>query len=782
MLRFLLKYPLETFSEGRLTFLSRLRIELVVLLAVAAGLVAWWLYRRVAPKLGRTARWTVVTLRVLVAALVVFLLALPVLEVARPRRSTVSTAVLVDVSRSMTIADADARGKTRFDAARELLVGSGASPGLLASLGDDATVVLYAFDREARRVTDPQQFRTDGQFTNLFRSIRDVEEDLRGLAVSSVVMLSDGCRNDGGSAAEAAAILKGRGIPLHVVGIGNPQPPKDYEVSRVFAPSRVRRNSEVDVYANVRYTGYRQPFDVSIYREKTRLATQRIIPQAGSDMDRVRLTFTPDFEGSATYRVEIPVDAEETLQENNAAQFTMDMQDDRLAVLYVEGSPRLEYRFLRRSLFRDKDFRLVGMLRLSNRPQDAGVKSGGKLGFYVQGANLSESFLEKGFPTTPEQLFAFQAIILGDIEASFFTPAQLDLIEQFARVRGGGVLMLGGVNSFGLGKYAGTPVEKLLPVAISRNDPPYSDETFQARTTPDSLAAGSPHLLMRLSTDEDVNRRLWASAPPLIGITPAGALKAGAVSLLVHEKTNLPVLAVQNYGQGRTAAFTSGGSWYWRVSLPAKEEFHERFWKQMVRWLVVGVKERVAVETTAGIYARAQEVTIRATVLGRDLQPVNDAKVIATLTDPLGNSQDLAMDWVLSEDGVYQCQVIPNDEGDYRVKVAVESRSGVAAGEDWKAVKPVETEFRVSEPLVEFNNAGLQEELLKNMAAITDGKYYSYGQTQDLVENVRQSIVAARDAGVDRQQAPLWDMPVLLGLILVMLAVEWTVRRRAGLA
>ena len=143
----------------------------------------------------------------------------------------------------------------------------------------------------------------------------------------------------------------------------------------------------------------------------------------------------------------------------------------------------------------------------------------------------------------------------------------------------------------------------------------------------------------------------------------------------MHENGALPVLAVQNYGQGRVAAFTSGGSWYWRMNNPVGNEFHERFWKQMVRWLVVGVKERVSVETSAPMYVRGESVAIRATVLGKDLTPINDATVVASVTDPLGNIQEVPMDWTLAEEGVYQASFVPAEEGDYKIAVRAERRA-----------------------------------------------------------------------------------------------------------
>ena len=763
----LFKYPLENFADGKLVFLSRIPGEAILLVLAGLAVLAWFLYRRALARVPKRSGRVLVALRTAQVALAMFILAIPALRLASNRRDAVFTAVLVDTSRSMSIRDvsADSGQRSRIEAALDLLRGSGArdagasrgnAGGLLKDLGERSKVLLYSFDRGVNRVSDPARLSAEGNFTNVFASLRDMEAELRGVPLAAVVMLTDGCRNAGGSLDDAAGLLKARGVPVHAVGLGSTSPPRDYEVVRVVAPRRVRRNSEVEIYATVRHTSFTEPFDVNVSRENTTIFTQHVTPEPGSDLERVRLVFTPDVEGSAAYRVSVPPGKGEILTENNERQFVLEIRDDRLPVLYIEGSPRLEYRFLKRALFRDSDFRLVGVLRLA------------KDRFYVQGASDSETYLDKGFPDTPERLFAFQAVILGDIEAGYFTPKQLGMLEEFVRVRGGGLLMLGGVNSFGLGKYADTPVGKMLPVEISAADPAYSDEEYNAKVAKDAME----HPVMRLAPNPVANARVWEKAPPLIGITPVRGMKFGASLLLSDEKKNRPVLAVQNHGEGRVAAFTSGGSWYWRVSLPAMNEFQERFWKQLIRWLAVGAKQQLSVETNADVFVRGEPVLIKATALGKDLRPVNDATVIAAITDPFGNVREFPMDWILSEEGVYQCRYVPDEEGDYRIVVRVEG---------W-TVKPAEADFKVSEPFVEFSDAGLKEEQLRGMAEATGGRYFRYAEAGELPREIAKNVKQARYAGIKPQDESIWDMPMLFGLFLGILAVEWVIRRRSGLA
>jgi len=755
----LFNFPPEVFHESQLTFAGRIAPQVLILALPLFIVGAWFAYRLVAQRTSTAAWRTVFALRLALLTVFLFLLADPVLRWMHSR-SDVFTVVLVDTSHSMAIPDV-ADGVTpiaRIDAAKKILTGGGMmNEGLLKALGKTGKVLVYGFDENVRRITSADQLKADGQFTNIFRGIHDMEAELRGMPLAAVVLLTDGGRNTGGTTADAAAILADRGVPLYPVGLGNPNPPNDYEVVNVVAPKRVRRDSEVEVQVTLRHTGYTDPFDVTVSRGQTVLSTKHIQPSADTDLEEVKLVFTPDQEGTATYRVAIPPGKDEKNVDNNYRDFDVEIRDDRLPVLYVEGSPRMEYRFLRRALYNDPDFRLVGLLRLGDNR------------FYVQGANDSEAFLAKGFPTTVEQLYAFQAIILGDIEASYFTADQMKMLQEFVRTRGGGLIMLGGVNSFGLGQYAGTPIADMLPMQITANDGPYSDEQYKAKV----VQAIGIHPVMQLSLDPEANRVLWSQAPPLVGITPVAGVKAGALTLLTRDSDNKPIFAVQNYGAGRVAAFTSGGSWYWRVSLPSTVEFYEKFWKQLVRWLAVGAKERLTAETDSDVYARTQPVTIRATALAKDLQPVDDANITATITDPLGNHEDVPMDWILSEEGVYTAQYTPQDEGDYRVSVKVDG---------WADTKPVETDFRVAQPMVESADTGLKEDALKDMAKIAHGRYFTYAEANQIPDEIAKSVAGAKFMGIKPEDKEIWDMPVLFVLAFALMVAEWIVRRRCGLA
>jgi hypothetical protein len=238
--------------------------------------------------------------------------------------------------------------------------------------------------------------------------------------------------------------------------------------------------------------------------------------------------------------------------------------------------------------------------------------------------------------------------------------------------------------------------------------------------------------------------------------------------------TGEPVLAVQNYGTGRSAAFTTGGSWYWRMNRKIEDQLHDRFWKQLVRWLAVGSKPKLSVEISRDIVSLKEPLRIQATVLGRNLEPVNDAVVTAQVEDPFGNSREVSLEWILTEDGVYSGVVRPREEGEFSVKVRAD------AGKD---APPLEarTTFAVARSPVEFSGAWQNARQLKDLAELTGGRYYTEKDVANLAKDVREHIEKDVHRNQEYKARDLWDMPALFVLLTALLSVEWFLRRRSGL-
>jgi uncharacterized membrane protein len=750
---------------------SGLRVELALLAVAAAVAGAVFFYRRSPVNLGKASRLALSTLRALALGLVILILFQPVLRTARPQSREAFLAVLLDDSRSMRIEDVrtqDPGGVARISRlalARQVL-GTPQEEKLWRRLAAICPVQAFRFSSGVQPIESVAAVRGTGERTDLYAALNQVDAELRGVPVVGIVMVTDGAANAGGAPRDMAEELRAKNRPVYCIGLGDPTPPRDYEVLRVRAPRQVRSNASVEIFANLRIHGFDDPFDVVLRQGSEELQRLRgLVPEAGRRVYRVRLAFRPEKKGTFTYTVEVPVHAQEVIGDNNRRDFIVEVIDDRLPVLYLEGSPREEYRFVRRALLRDKDFRIASILRLE-----------GPRKFVTQGAE-PEDGLEEGYPKSLEHLGRFQAVILGDIDADFLTPGQLRITEEFVKRRGGGFLMLGGVNSFNLGKYHGTPVADMLPVVLPDPSVEYHQIEFHLQLT----KAGETHSILRQSPNVVVNRDIWSKAPTLVGYNPVAAAKPLAEVLAVEPKSLAPVLTIQNYGAGRAAGFATGGSWHWRMAVPLENELHEKFWKQLIRWLAVGSKPNLKVECDKDIYSLAEPVSLRAIVLDRKFQPVNDAQVEVQITDPFGEKlkdssgreKPMRVGWTLGEGGVYEAQYEPPDAGDYTVTATatIQNEPPLTAS----------ATFSVGETLDEYSDAGQKVQLLKEIASVSGGRYFEPREAGELAAIVERSVGERKQQETIYDQHDIWDTPLWFALIAAALSVEWIIRRRASL-
>jgi len=364
--------------------------------------------------------------------------------------------------------------------------------------------------------------------------------------------------------------------------------------------------------------------------------------------------------------------------------------------------------------------------------------------------------------------------MLGSVEASFFTFDQLRMISDFVSQRGGGFLMLGGKNSFGQGGYINTPIEDMLPVELgqsARGIPEFQDLEYKVRLTD----YGLQHPITRLSMSLDENRKRWETAPPLVGFNPTAGPKPGATVLAQGSapdpRGQSPViLAFQRFGRGKSVAFTTASSWRWRMGQEHTNNFHELFWKQMLRWLVSDVPDAVDTAGEKNSYSPDEAVTIRSEVNDPTFMPLNNAQVSAQVKSPSGQISSLQLAWDVDKDGTYSAPFKPTEEGIY--EVSSEAFQGT------NSLGKAKSNFRVAESMEEFHNAAMNSSLLKRLSAETGGRYYSPKDSRTLPEDI--SYI---DTGSSRlEEKDLWDMPFLFVLLVGLVSTEWIFRKRKGLA
>jgi uncharacterized membrane protein len=754
--RLLFKYPPLLFEQGELTWgLSRPGM-LAVAIAAALAAAALLTYRSISGERRPREQWLLIGVRLALLALLVFCLFRPslTLKASVPQQNFVG--VLVDDSRSMAIADRDNQPRSAF--VQEQL-GTPNSP-LLSALSKRFVVRFFRFSSGTDRVQSAGELKYGGTSTRLGQALDRARDELAGLPLSGVVLVTDGADTSDASLDETLAGLKARSIPVFPVGVGQERFARDIQITRVETPRSVLKGTALVVDVVLSQTGYGgKTVPLTVEDGGRIVATQDVTMPSDGESATVPVRFTASEAGPRLFRFAIKPQDGEQVVENNARDALIQVNDRREKVLYVEGEPRYEAKFVRRAVEDDKNLQVVILQRTAENK-------------YLRLDVGSADELLGGFPKTREELFAYRAVILGSIEAASFTPEQLRMLADFVNKRGGGLLMLGGRRSFTEGGWAGTPVGEVLPVVI---DIAGRQAAFFSELSVHPTRAGAVFPITQIAETEQASTTRWNDMPAVSTVNPIHEVKPGATVLLTatdNRRQDQIVLAYQRYGRGKAIAMPIQDSWIWRMDakMAVNDTTHATFWRRLVRWLVDGVPDQVNVTTSHDRVEPGEPVKLTAEVLDTAYAEVNDARVLAQVTSPSGKSVEMPMEWTVEHDGEYTAAFNPDETGLYEVKVS--------ATRDQKALGSSVMHVRVSIGDGEYFDAAMRAPLLKRIAEETGGRFFTPSNVASLPEAVSYS---GRGVTVVEERE-LWDMPAVLLLLLALVTVEWGYRRARGLA
>lgn len=748
MFEFLFKYPFAAFSRGELTFVGGWPVILLPsLILAAAAIFGWrlWTRRTLLPGWFRPAAiWLLQTAMV---AVLLVLLWQPALSIAtlRPQQNVV--AVVIDDSRSMMLAE---DGVTRLEEAKRVL-----NSGVLQELEKKFQVRLYRTGAATERVNSADSAKGESTATRLGQGLKQIAGEAASLPVGAVVLLSDGADNSGGIDLDTTEEIRRYRIPIHTVGFGRERPQHDIEISNVEAPLRVLADSRLSATVTLRQFGYasqRARLNVKD-GEKTLVSREITLKADGVDQTETAV-FNAGAAGVRNLRVAVEPLSGEPNVANNAVTRLVSVDGSQQRILYIEGEPRWEFKFIRRAIEADKGLQLISMLRTTPNK------------IYRQGIATPEE-LAQGFPGTVDELFRYQAIIIGGVEANYFTPTQQELLRQFVDRRGGGVLWLAGRGGLGDGGWSNSSMAELLPVTLPNRKDTFRREPATVELTP----AGRDTLLCRLEDDPQRNVERWKKLPYLANYQDPGTPKPGAVVLAEFNpggRGRTPLLVTQSFGRGRTAVLATGGTWRWQMSQPLEDMSHEMFWQQMLRWLVAGTSGRVVAGLPKSVYADEQTVQLRAESRDRNYNLLPDATVSAAIMGPDGASESVELRPDPANTGVYTAAWGAVKPGSYVAEV-VAKRGDEEVGRDMIT-------FRREDGVAENFRTQQNRELLQKISEATGGRYWRPNQLKDMARDITYS-----EAGISiRETRDLWDAPVFFLAALLLRSGEWLLRRKWG--
>ncbi len=760
-------------------------------LAVFALIATVWNYSRV--PLRGWPRMAGAALKILGFALLLLCLLEPQWVTSAPKEKANVVAVLLDDSKSMRLPDVRAgitRGQRLMEAWKE---------GALtwrSALDKEFRVRSFQFGgtlREQGRGSEPA---FDGSPSLLGGALRQLR-DRMGEAPVAVVALTDGV------AADLAELDAASLPPVYPVVFGSKTGEKDLAIGSVTVTQGAFEDAPVTLGVEVRATGFSGAV-------KARVRVECIDPPAPAGADPVlvrselevppapgrattQIQFTPPRSGPTFYAVrlespDIKPEAELTT-ENNAREVCVNRARGPHRLLYVAGRPNWEFGVMRRALEADAELQLQALIRIAKRepkftfkgrggestnPLFRGFQKGedADLQRYDQPVVVrinvdSVEDLKSGFPKTVEELFSFKALILDDIEAEFFSSDQQRMIQRFVAERGGGLLMLGGMESFEGGGWRETPVETVLPVWMGKDSPP-AGASHWALSREGLL---EPWVRRRKTETEETDR--IRRLPPLEVVNGVAGIKPAASVLAWTQggSGQKPALVTQRYGLGRSAALLAGDLFRWGIGEPAHGQDVAKLWRQIARWLVADVP--TAVDATAVWSVPAQSARIQIKVRDTGARPVEDAEVRVRVRR-VGESEAATLDLraeAASEPGVYVLEHPVASEGAFVANVSAFQADGTLAG-------TAEVGWVQDNVETEFQNALPDFAAMDALARSTGGELIAVDDLEKLPSRLRKVPQLLTELRV----RPLWHSSGAFALALLCLSAEWIIRRKGGAA
>ncbi len=753
MFELFFKYPLAVFSRGTFVLLGGwpkwALIAAILLAAAGFGL----LVRRMTAERGRVHGVRSVAVWLLQTALASILLLMlwhPALSVATLRPQQNIIAVVVDDSASMAVRDAG--GSSRCEAAVRVL-----NSGLLDALQKKFQVRLYGLSDHLERIQKLDQLHCAGPSTRIGDSLKEVLADASSLPIGAVVLLSDGADNSGGIDLETISEIRRQRIPVHTIGFGREKMERDVELSDVEVPQRALPDSRLAAQVSFHQHGYAgQTAKITLKDGGKILASRTVTLKADGVEQTESILFNAGTAGVKTIETSIDALPNEENVKNNQLVRLVNVDQRTALVLYMEGEPRWEFKFLKRAVEDDRNLHLLTILRTTQNK------------IYVQDEYNDAPRLKDGFPTRVEDLFQFDGLIIGSSEAAYFTSNQQQFIHDFVDRRGGGLLFLGGKDALADGGYKQSALNDLLPVIL-----PDRKGTFvRAPANVELTSAGRDSLITRIEEDPQKNAEKWRKMPYILNFQDPGQPKPGAVVLmdgLPLQGGRFPLLITENFGRGRTAVFATGGSWRgWQMQMPVSDMTHEMFYTQLLRWLVSDTPRRVVASTPRQVLEDEARVPLRAQVFGATYLPASDATVEAHILGPEGIAETVEMRPDPVEQGVFTAEYTTPKAGSYLVEMTAK-RAGEDLGRDTLT-------FRREDGVAENFKVEQNRELLEKLAQETGGRYYTPAEARKLGGDIGYS-----EAGITvRETRDLWDMPAVFLLLLLQRSGEWLLRRKWG--
>jgi hypothetical protein len=750
-----------------------------LVLALAAVAFVTYCYVQEAGSATRRYRLSLAGMRLLLIAMIAFMLAQVMLSLERTGLPYV--AVVLDDSGSMGVEDryddetlrmllsrelheAGLSGTTRLNLAKSVLLAEDSR--LLRHIDRRYKLRFYLLADSARQqpsdvdelVEQIRRIKPTGDNTRLGQGIRTILNDLRGTPPTAIVVLSDGITTEGESLSDAATYARRKGVPLFTVALGSESPTRDLELSDLQVDDVVFVDDVVNFKARLASTGFEgRRLEVTLREKSTPAPLAKIEVTAGPDgkPQDINLPYRPTKVGEFEYVVEVQHLPEEVDADNNRQQRIVSVRKEQIHVLLVQSYPNFEFRYLKQMLGRDSTVVLKTVLQESD----------------LEYSEIDKTAL-RVFPVRKEDLFENDVIIFGDVNPAFLSASAMQNIDAFVRQKGGGLVFVAG-PLYTPSSYRDTPLARLMPIDAARAVVPSPTEVLGEgyQVHPTDLGEAMPAL--QLGDTSSDNQEIWRKLPPLYWLLETPALKPGARVLaerVASDGRTSPVITAQYVDLGKVLFHATDETWRWRYRVG--DVFFARYWVQTLRYLsrskLLGKDRSAELSVDRREYRRGESVRLRVRFLDERAAPAEDDGVTIVMEQEGHQNRRIKLHRNALNRGVFEGVMLKPSDGKYHAWIAAPSLQGTAAPAD----------FRVVAPPGEFERLQMDSAEMKRASEQTKGHFYTFATALTLADDLPKGHQVPIEA---LPSVPLWNQWPLLLTFLIVLVGEWVLRKRKGM-
>jgi hypothetical protein len=709
--------------------------SVVVLLIAVTGIVAWFFYRYTLPRVSRSTRILLTALRASALSLILLLCLEPLVRLVRYSSQEPVLAILVDNSKSMGLVDRSGSRREQIYAAL--------NDNALKHIAENATLKRYTFGARWEHSADTDSLRLDEDATDISSALHALAQERERTNLRAALLITDGNYNVGQNPVYEAERL---GLPLYTVGIGDSSEQKDLLITRIAANDLVYAGSIAPVDVTIKGSGFsKERVEVTLLQGSKELYKAPLVLSPGTNEYSVRLSYTPEGEGTNKYSVKVSPLPGELTTRNNQRSFFARILKSKLTILLLAGGPGPDLSVLRQTLMEDKNFRVVSR---------AQRMIPGNVGFYEGG--LSQADLDSA-----------DCLMLINFPTSTTSGQTLELIKSAHTAKLKPLLFVDGALVDNTKLSVLSPV---LPFARSSSSTLEEHVFFR----PSDAQKAHPVLSLGGSLSEDA----WNHLPPLFRTLSRNTARSEATVLgfsrVQAAAPEEPLLLVRNVAHQKSLALLGYGLWRWRLMAqgnPETDQLLATFLTNSIRWLTAREDTRpVKVVPTKESFVQGEPVEFTGQLYDASAQPVENAQIRV-----VARQGEQEFETVLQSigSGRYEGRMVGLGEGDY-VFHAVAQSDGRSLGED-------RGRFSLGEANLEYQDTRTNVSLLRQLAGRTGGRYFSLPGLAELPGMLStQPSFTARESSTT-EEVEIWSWKYTLACIVILLALEWYLRKRAGM-